>query len=83
MFLVLFALTSFLATRTTISANPVCFPNEVVEDCLKRHKESDNAKQVNDESDKFGNEDINEIDNEIPCLGVDLNNGGEGKPYFL
>ena len=50
------------------TANSFCFPGEDLKDCAASNKDTD---------------DVNEKDNETPCLGVDLNNGGEGKPYFL
>jgi len=79
MYLVLFALTSLLATRTTVSAGtPVCFPNEDLEDCVKRHSESEDLKKDEEISDNTGNANIDERKKEKPCLGVDPNNKGLG-----
>ena len=84
MFLVLFALTSLLATRTTVSAGtPVCFPNEDLEDCVKRHSESEDLKKDEEISDNTGNANIDERKKEKPCLGVDPNNKGLGNLISL
>jgi len=86
MFLVLFALTSLLATRTTISAGrPVCFPNEAIEECYKRSKGSEKETPVESEPpveeqdglDYFEYDDLEENE-DVSCLGIDENNKGLG-----
>ena len=62
MFLVLFALTSLLGTRTTVSG--FCSPDENILECVRRNKES--AASRPDEV------------NGTPCLGVDPNDNGMG-----
>ena len=67
MLLVLFALTSLLATRTTVSG--FCSPDENILECSRRNKESAVSKP-------------NEI-KETPCLGVDQNDNGMGISLIL
>ena len=50
------------------TANSFCFPGEDLRDCAASNKDTD---------------DVNEKDNETPCLGVDPNNKGFGKLHFF
>ena len=66
----------------------MCFPNEDYEDCIKRHRESEDSKKDEEISDNTGNAniDVRNIDvrkKEKPCLGVDPNNKGLGNLISL